>query len=60
MWIEKIFIQKLNYLHAIPVKHPGYLAKLLEEYKNIHRLNSMKQECTTLAFYRISWINLCW
>ena len=33
LWTEKVFIQKLNYIHNNPGKHPWYLVKLPEEYK---------------------------
>src|ERR1700759_804317 len=33
LWSEKAFIQKLNYIHNNPCKHPWYLAKHPEDYK---------------------------
>jgi REP-associated tyrosine transposase len=33
LWSEKVFIQKLNYIHNNPVKHPWYLVKHPEDYK---------------------------
>ncbi|MGI8952511.1 MAG: transposase [Chitinophagaceae bacterium] len=33
LWSEKVFVQKLDYIHSNPIKHPWYLAKLPEEYK---------------------------
>jgi len=33
IWNEKVFLQKLNYIHNNPVKHPWSLAKLPEAYK---------------------------
>jgi len=34
LWSEKVFIQKLNYIHNNPVKHPWYLVTT-----NIHLQN---------------------
>jgi len=31
-WTEKVFIQKLDYIHNNPCKHPGYLAEHPEAY----------------------------
>lgn len=33
LWNENTFIQKLNYIHNNPVKHPWYLAATPEAYK---------------------------
>ena len=33
LWSEKVFMQKLNYIHNNPCKHPWYLAKHPEGYK---------------------------
>ena len=33
IWNEKVFLQKMNYIHHNPVKHPWCLAKFPEEYK---------------------------
>ncbi len=33
LWSEKVFIQKLDYIHNNPCKHPWRLAKYPEEYK---------------------------
>ncbi len=33
LWNEHTFIQKLNYIHNNPVKHPWYLSVTPEEYK---------------------------
>ncbi len=33
LWTEKVFIQKLSYIHNNPCKHPWYLARFPEEYK---------------------------
>src|SRR5438132_1263345 len=33
LWNEKVFIQKLNYIHNNPVKHPWNLVQFAEDYK---------------------------
>jgi len=33
LWSEKVFIQKLNYIHNNPCKHPWHLSKYPEGYK---------------------------
>ena len=33
LWTEKVFVQKLNYIHNNPCKHPWCLVKFPEEYK---------------------------
>jgi hypothetical protein len=33
LWSERVFIQKLNYIHNNPVSHPWNLVQHNEEYK---------------------------
>ncbi len=52
LWTEEVFLQKLNYIHSNPIKHPWYLSKLPEEYK-YSSAKFKKLGLMSLVFYHI-------